>query len=97
MDWMLKLPKELANQFDDFVKEYEENKKVEYVTHIERRAIEKGLAEGQAKMLIRLLEEKFGLVDKDTQALIYRMDENRLVECAKRSFTAPTLGEVIGQ
>jgi hypothetical protein len=34
---------------------------------------------------------------KDTQALIYRMDENRLLECAKRSFTAPTLGEVIGQ
>ncbi len=52
---MLKLPKELANQFDDFVKEYEENKKVEYVTHIERRGIDKG----QAKMVIRLLEEKF--------------------------------------
>ncbi len=48
-------------------------------------------------MLIRLLEEKFGLVDKDTQATIYRMDENRLLECAKRIFTAPTLGEVIGQ
>ncbi|HDN25524.1 MAG TPA: hypothetical protein ENG03_00205 [Thioploca sp.] len=90
---MLKLPKELANQFDDFVKEYEENKKVEYVTHIERRGIDKG----QAKMVIRLLEEKFGLVDKDTQTTIYRMDENRLLECAKRSFTAPTLGEVIGQ
>jgi hypothetical protein len=101
MDWMLKLPKELANQFDDYVKEYEENKKVEYVTHIERRALEKGQADGQAKgqakMLIRLLEEKFGLVDKDTQTTIYRMDENRLVECAKRIFTAPTLGEVIGQ
>ncbi len=75
------------------VKEYEEDKKVEYVTHIERRAIEKGRAE----MVIRLLEEKFGLVDKDTQTTIYRMDENRLVECAKRIIKAPTLGEVIGQ
>ena len=79
------------------VKEYEENKKVEYMNHIERRGIDKGRAEGQAEMLIRLLEEKFGLVDKDTQATIYRMDENRLLECAKRIFTPPTLGEVIGQ
>lgn len=81
---MLKLPKELANQFDEFVKEYEEDKKVEYVTHIERRGIDKGLAKGRAEMVIRLLEDKFGLVDKDTQTTIYRMDENRSVECAKR-------------
>jgi hypothetical protein len=97
MDWMLRLPEELANQFDVFVTEYEENKKVEYVTHIERKAVDKGLAKGRAEMLIRLLEEKFGLVNEEVQEAVYQMDENRLVECAKRLFTAPTLAEVIGQ
>jgi hypothetical protein len=46
LDWVLALPKRLTRQFDDFIEEYEEGNKVEYVTSIERRGIEKGLQQG---------------------------------------------------
>jgi len=93
MDWMLRLPEELATRFDQFVKQKEAEKKVEYITHIEKRGIEKGRAE----MLLRLLEEKFGTLDPDIQAMVYRLDDNRLFEWLKRSLTAQNLREVIGQ
>jgi len=66
---------------------------VEYITHIEKRGIEKGRAE----MLLRLLEEKFGTLDPDIQTMVYRLDDNRLFEWLKRSLTAQNLREVIGQ
>jgi hypothetical protein len=84
-------------------------KKVRYITHIERSGIEKGRAdglkigidrgraEGHADFLIRLLEEKFGILDPDIQTTVYRLDENRLFEWVRRTLTAQTLREVIGQ
>lgn len=46
MDWVLALPPTLEQQFNQFVKQYEEEKKVRYVTSIERMGIEKGRQEG---------------------------------------------------
>jgi len=101
MDWMLKLPEELAQKFDDFVKQYEADKTMQYVTHIERSGIEKGRNEGRnegrAEMLLRLLEEKFGTLDSDVQDKVYHLDENSSFEWLKRALTAPTLQEVIGK
>jgi hypothetical protein len=122
MDWMFKLPKELANQFDDFIEQYEAEKKVQYITHIERRGIEKGfaqgridglknglaegietgitkgitkgIAEGRAEMLFRLLDTKFGPLDKEIQETIYRLDEQRLFEMFQHSLTAKTLRDI---
>ena len=57
MDWMLKLPEELANQFDDFIFKYEAEKKVQYMTHIERRGLEKGFTQGRIEGLKNGLAE----------------------------------------
>ena len=46
LDWVLTLPDELEQQFDDFVGQYEEAKKVGYVTTWERKGIEKGIEKG---------------------------------------------------
>ncbi len=98
---MLKLPEELANQFDDFVKQYEDEKTMRYMTHIERSGIAKGekngIAKGRAEMLLLLLEEKFGTLDPDVQDTVYHLDENSSFEWLKKALTAPTLREVIGQ
>jgi len=93
MDWMLKLPEELAQQFDQFIKQKEALKKVRYMTHIERSGIKKGRAE----MLLRLLEEKFGTIDPDIQDTVYHLDEKSSYEWLKRALTVPTLREVMGQ
>jgi hypothetical protein len=74
-------------------KQNEAEKKVEYMTHIERTGIKKG----QASFLLCLLEDKFGPLSPDIQATVHRLDENRLFEWFKRSLRAQTLREVVGQ
>jgi hypothetical protein len=77
LDWVFGLPEELAKEFDDFVEEYEEDKKVEYVTHIERRGIQKGLEIGilqhSQEALVDVLDARFekipGTLIKTIQAI----------------------------
>lgn len=47
LDWVLTLPNQLEQQFSEFVVNYEETKKMQYVTSIERRGIQQGLQQGQ--------------------------------------------------
>ncbi|MEO1185747.1 MAG: cytosolic protein, partial [Cyanobacteria bacterium J06636_27] len=61
IDWVLKLPEDLEISFWDEVTEYEENKKMPYVTSVERRGIQKGKEEGILKGIEALLEVKFGV------------------------------------
>jgi hypothetical protein len=46
LDWVLTLPDHLETQFEYFVATCEETKKMQYVTHIERRGIQQGLQQG---------------------------------------------------
>jgi len=93
---MLKLPEELAQQFDQFIKQKEAKKQVRYMTHIERSGIKKGLTEGRAEMLLCLLEEKFGTVAPTIQDTVYKLDKKSSYEWLKRALTAKTLREVMG-
>ena len=54
-----------------------------------------GRKEGEAFMLIQVLENKFGSLNAETQAIISRLNETRLLECGKRLFTAKTVQEAI--
>jgi hypothetical protein len=49
IDWMMDLPQELEREFSQEIRQYEEEKKMPYVTSIERLGIEKGLEEGLKK------------------------------------------------
>jgi hypothetical protein len=72
IDWMMDLPEELSRQFLQEIHEYQEAKKMPYVTSIERIAradgraegLAEGLAEGQRKTLCENIElglrHKFG-------------------------------------
>lgn len=51
MVWVLGLPKNLEQQFNHFVTQYEEEKKMPYITSIERFGIEKGRQEGRREGL----------------------------------------------
>jgi hypothetical protein len=56
IDWVMRLPEELENSFWQEVTQYEEEKKMPYVTSAERIGLKKGLVEGIAISL----ELKFG-------------------------------------
>lgn len=52
-------------------------------------------AEGEARLLIRALERKFGTLDEDTRALIYRLDTDTLLDCVERVGSAPSIAAVL--
>lgn len=60
IDWVMKLPEELENSFWQEVTQYEEEKKMPYVTSVERRGIQKGIREGLLEGIETVLELKFG-------------------------------------
>jgi hypothetical protein len=64
IDWIMDLPEALQNAFRMDVSHYEEEKRVQYITSIERLALKEGMAKGRAEGLqegIALsLEVKFG-------------------------------------
>jgi hypothetical protein len=58
---------------------------------------QEGRKEGKLTFLINLLEERFGSLNTETKATLHSLNETKLLECAKRLFTAKTLQDVIKQ
>jgi len=54
-----------------------------------------GIIKGQAKMLIQLLDKKFGEVNKATRDMIYELDEEELWDCVNRLQFAQSLDDVV--
>ncbi|MBI4871226.1 MAG: hypothetical protein HY814_06625 [Candidatus Riflebacteria bacterium] len=84
IDWMMALPKELDDRFWQELNRFEEEKKMPYITSVERLGIEKGiqqgidqgLSQGQRRTLLRLLRRRFGdeFVSKG-EGLLARLSE----------------------
>ena len=68
LDWMIELPGELEQQFHDEMAQFEEERRMPYVTSIERVALERGRKEGVEAGLVKaiglLLGKKFGTAGK---------------------------------
>ncbi|MBF2008071.1 MAG: cytosolic protein [Chlorogloeopsis fritschii C42_A2020_084] len=60
IDWVMRLPEELENSFWQEVTQYEEEKKMPYISSVERRSIQKGMREGLLEGIAMGLELKFG-------------------------------------
>jgi len=91
LDWLLVLPEDLAIEFDDKLSEYEEEHKMQYVTSIERRGIEKGLQQGRqeglqvgaAEITLRQLQRRFGALSEAMQAHIRALPLEQLEELSE--------------
>ncbi|MBW4613218.1 MAG: Rpn family recombination-promoting nuclease/putative transposase [Desmonostoc vinosum HA7617-LM4] len=64
IDWMMSLSNELQQEFEQQLIQYEEKRKVPYITSLEKRAIQKGIEQGIEQGLLEgielALELKFG-------------------------------------
>ena len=60
LDWL----RDLAVEFKGRLVAYEEERKMKYVTSIERRGIEKGKRIGSAELLLRQLRQCFGALEE---------------------------------
>jgi hypothetical protein len=89
IDWMMTLPKELAETFDTEVINYEEQA-MPFITGIERR----GMLKNQRENVIDVLQTRFGEVPADFIAAINNLDEISLLkELHREAVTINSLEE----
>ena len=68
IDWLMRLPEEMEESFLAEMHQYEEGKKMEYISSVERIGIKKGIQQGiqqsAREAVIDILELRFEVVPK---------------------------------
>ncbi len=102
----MQLPEWLNNQIWQELETIEENKKVQYITSVERIGIAKGMVtgmakgrvegrvEGQSRLLRRQLERRFGVLPSWATEQLANASEEQLEAWGEAILTAPTLEAV---
>ena len=102
IDWILRLPAALEAEFLLELNTYEKAQQMPYITSVERIGIQKGLEEGlsqgirlgEASILQRLIELKFGTLDDATSQRIQSASQEDLERWSERILTAASLEEL---
>jgi len=84
LDWVLTLPEELEQQFNDFAVTCEETKKMPFITGIERQGIQKGILQKSREDLIEVLTARFQRVPDTLRAKIEAMEDVSLLSTLHR-------------
>lgn len=91
IDWMLQLPASLETAFRQEIFTLEETKQMPYVTTVERAGIEKGYRQGEADLLLWLIESKFGADSAEAlRDRIESADDENIRRWSARILTADT-------
>lgn len=106
IDWIIQLPDEHMVEYLKTAQAIEQEKKMTYITSIERfvmkrgleeglqKGLQKGRQEGEAEILLILLNQKFPRVPKKYQDMIRGADAKQLKVYAKRILNAESLEEI---
>lgn len=105
LDWMMRLPKELDQQFKQDLPTLEETMGKPYVTSIERLAIEEGMQQGmqqgrlagEAHLLSRLLARRFGEVPPWALSRLQAASESELEVWGEALLSAASIEAVFDQ
>jgi len=66
IDWMMRLPEEAEKDFWKEMQSFEEEKKMKYITSVEKMGLQKGRMEGRMEgrmtLIQKLLKKRFGYV-----------------------------------
>src|SRR5256885_486509 len=76
--------------------EYEEERKMEYVTSIEQLGIEKGMQVGSAGITLRVLQRRFGPLDEAMQSHIRALPLEQLEELSDALLDFAALSDLEG-
>jgi Putative transposase, YhgA-like len=88
IDWMMTLPEELATSFDTELNVLEEERRMPYITSVERLAIKRNTRES----VIEVLETRFDQVPEEITAIINQIGElSVLKQLHKKAITADSL------
>lgn len=94
IDWMMKLPEALKKQLWENLSNLEQEKKMAYVSSVERIGIEKGIQQGEALALQKLLTIRFGTIPPDAVGKITTASSDQLDAWLNLVMDAPSLASV---
>jgi hypothetical protein len=98
IDWMMVLPEDLQNQFEDQLEHYQEERKMPVLSRMELRGLEKGLEKGKLmtarESVIEVLETRFEDVPQNLKEMITQLEGvPRLKQLMKEAITIASLAE----
>ncbi len=104
IDWMMRLPQELAQELWQEITDIEESTKMQYVTSVERFEIAKvrqeglleGVTQGESKLLKKQLARRFGDLPDWVSDKLSNANEQDLEQWGDAVLSAPTLDAVFG-
>ena len=98
IDWVLQLPEPQELAFWQEVREMEEEKRMQYITSVERigmqQGIQQGMQQGQVEMVLRVLSRRFGAVPSDLAMRVRSLPGSQLPPLLDVALTAESLHEV---
>lgn len=98
IDWLLTLPEELEQEFLNKHGAFEEEVSMQYITSAERlgmqRGVAKGMQQGAAAVLERLLRRRFGSLDQEALEALRQAEPGQLEQWAEKVLDAPSLRAV---
>ena len=99
IEWVMVLPEDMERQFVEELKALEEENEMSYMLSAERFGIEKGILigeqKGEAKILTRQLQRRFGDLPEWASEKIAQAKPSILEEWTLRILDAPTLESVL--
>ncbi len=96
LDWMMTLPEELEERFRGELEDIEEEKRMRYVTSIERHGIQKGIVLGESSLLKRQLTSRYGELPRWAAERLEGADRQQLESWGERLLHVQGLEEVFG-
>lgn len=92
IDWLLALPPELERAFDRDLEAFEQEEKMPYITSIERRAIERGRAEGAEKArmeelhasILEIIADRLEAAPADLRQRVEALDDEAALRALRR-------------
>ena len=100
IDWVLALPDGLEDRLWAEIEDFDEEKQMHYLASFERKAqqigMEKGIGKGQARLLNRLIQQRFGALPPELEARLQAAAPEQLETWALRLLTAGRLEDVFG-
>ena len=104
IDWMMALPEMLKNQLWQNLSNLEQEKKMAYVSSVERigidkgmqQGMQKGMQQGEALALLKLLTNRFGAIIPAIGVQIEAADLSQIGVWFDRAIDAPSLDAVFG-
>jgi hypothetical protein len=80
IDWLMSLPAELEQEFQQELNQYEEEKRMPYITSVERMGMEKGMIQKARESVIDALEIRFENVPSELVDEISQIQDTSLLK-----------------